>query len=105
MRTRFTDREVRVVAEIICRLKMDDGFWLNEDEETGEDYFYDREIDERMTLEEGLRILCEAIAYPLVHERLGYEESKTFVNLLREFEIGDELYYDWLMDEDENKQR
>ena len=105
MRTRFTNREVRVVAEIIYKLKMDDSFWLNEDMEIGEDYFYDRETDERMTLEEGLRILYEAIAYPLVHERIGYGDSKTFVNLLREFEIGDELYYDWLMDEDENKQR
>ncbi len=51
------------------------------------DYIWDNENQKRIGLRQGLIEIVSAIAYPLSHYGITYEEAKAFKNLLSDLDI------------------
>lgn len=90
-RTALTDKEWNVVSKYTRKLNVDGEFDI-----TINDVWYDYEECTEHSLKEGLEWLYDAIAYPCSHDGLTGEETETFINLLKEFDIGNEEDLAWL---------
>ena len=100
-RTKLTDSEWNAISTLTANSHLDDGFdvWRKRN---GDDCFKDFEDGRLKSLQGGLGLLEESIAYPLKHEGLDDNEANALVNLFKEFKIGDNDWYDWLLsNEDE----
>ena len=79
----LTDTEFNLVLRYTSAIKLDDSLDLASDEQN--DYFYDFENDEKLSLEEGFSIIAEGIAYPFEHEGFNKEEGDTLEALIKKF--------------------
>ena len=98
-RTKLSDLEWNSIQDLTRNTHLDKGFdvWQHRN---GEDCFKDFEDNRLKPLRWGLKLLYESIAYPLKHENLTKEQSNALVELFKEFKIGNEDWYAWLLSED-----
>lgn len=101
-RKELTQSEIEAVISLTASMKIDDSFDLWEATD-GTDWFMDFESNSRMPLRKGLLILNEAIAYPLSHENLTPDQCETIVNLFKEFKVGNNDWYEWLLKKEEEE--
>ena len=91
----LTDTEWNAISTLTMHTKLDTCFDVCRTR-NGDDAFKDFEEDKIISLHEGLELLYEGLAYPLVHERLEKNEIDAIVSLFKEFDIGDADGYAWL---------
>ena len=95
-RKRLSDAEFNAISTLTMHTKLDSSFDVYE-KKNGDDVFKDYDEDRFMSLHQGLILLYDSIAYPLKHERMTEEESKIIVNVFRDFGVGTEEGYEWLL--------
>lgn len=98
---KLSNDEWNAISRLTLLNKLDDSFDIQYDDD--HDFFYDFEEDEELTLEDGLELLQDALAYPLGYVGLSDKEAQDVVNVFRRFGIGDEKWYDWLLSKDVNE--
>lgn len=96
MREQLSDMEFNAILHLTRSTHLDDAFdvWTLDDETDG---FIDIETGETVDLKTGLEWLYDGIAYPLSHENITTDEALLIVDLMEEFDIGDENYRKWLL--------
>lgn len=92
-RTALTDKEWNLISKYTRKLKVDSEFDI-----TINDVWIDYETNRYYSIKEGLEWLYDAIAYPCRHDGLTGEETEMFIDLLKEFDIGNEEDLAWLRD-------
>lgn len=99
-RTKLTDLEWNAISELTRKSHLDESFdvWQRKN---GDDCFKDFEDGRLKSLRWGLELVQEAIAYPLKHEGLSLEMSNALIDLFKEFNIGDEEWYKWLLSDED----
>jgi hypothetical protein len=100
----LTDLEWNAISNLTSETHLDQSFDVYQTK-GGKDCFYDYEEDHPISLKDGLELLYEAMAYPLAEENLTKEEANAVVDLFREFKIGDEETYKWLLKDEPEKNR
>ncbi len=100
MKRKLTDAEFKTISILTSETHLNSVFDITADENNN-DCFYDFEEDRYLSLEEGLNLLYEALAYPMVHDGLNSWQAQLVVDLFREFGIGNEDAYNWLLGPDE----
>ncbi len=98
MRKRLTDNEFNAVSTLTYNTHLDEVFDIGR-RPNGDDGFYDYESCRWMSLKHGFNELYDAIAYPFSDDGLNKEEGNLIINLFKEFKVGDEEGYKWLMEE------
>lgn len=100
MRTKLTVIEFNAIQQLTSSSHLDESFdvWQRRN---GDDCFKDFDDGRLKSLHWGLSLLNESIAYPLSHEGLDEEQSKALVELFKEFKVGDDEWYEWLLSDDE----
>lgn len=100
-RTKLTDTEWNAISHLTRSSHLDESFDVYQ-KRNGDDCFKDMQDGRLKSLNWGLSLLEECIAYPLKHEGLNDNEANALVNLFKEFKIGNDDWCNWLLsDEDE----
>lgn len=100
-RTKFTTDEWNAILHLTEATHLDESFDAYT-KKNGEDCFKDFDSNGRLkSIPWGLKMLYEGIAYPPKHDGLSDAECRTLVNLFKEFKIGNDSWYEWLLSEDE----
>lgn len=102
-RKSLTNLEFDAISTLTMHSKLDNSFDVYENT-NGTDCFYDYDEDRAISLHQGLELLYEAIAYPLSHEGLTVSQSEALVKLFKEFKVGDNDWYEWLLKEEEEEE-
>ena len=99
-RTKLTDLEWNAIQKLTRKSHLDESFdvWQRKN---GDDCFKDFEDGRLKSLHWGLELLYECIAYPFKHEELDDEMSNALVELFKEFKIGNEHWYIWLLSDED----
>lgn len=83
--SRLTDDEYNVLQKISSKTHMDEWFWLDEAED-GSDFVRNLDDESKMTLFDGISLLCEGIvSYELCD--LTNDEISAFEGLLTKLQI------------------
>ena len=99
-RKTLTDLEFNAISTLTMHSKLDNSFDVYE-KKNGTDCFYDYDEDRMISLHQGLELLYEGIAYPLSHEGLTIEQAEALMKLFKEFKIGNEDWYQWLLSDEQ----
>lgn len=82
-RKMLTDEEYNAISHYTHNTQIDDVFDIFGTIQD-EDFFIDYEENELINLEEGLAILADMSAYPLIHD-VSLKNAKLIHNLMKEF--------------------
>ena len=99
-RTKLTDIEYNAITKLTMNLHLDENFDVCQCS-NGDDCFKDFEDGRLKSLHWGLELLYEGIAYPLKHEYLDNEMCNALAGLFKEFNVGNEEWYKWLLSEED----
>ena len=99
-RKKLTDKEWNALLKLTSNTHLDESFDAYT-KRNGEDAFKDYEDGRIKSLHWGLVQLYECIAYPFKHDGMNEDESKTLVELFKEFKIGNEHWHNWLLSDGE----
>ena len=99
-RKTLTDLEFNAIGTLTMHSKFDNSFDVY-GKEDGTDCFYDYDEDCLISLYKGLELLHAGIAYPLSHEGLTDKQAEALVKLFKEFNIGNEDWYKWLLSDEQ----
>lgn len=100
-RKRLTNEEFNAISHWTAETKMDMSIDIDEVSET-EDGFFDFDEQKFISLQEGLKIVEDAIVYTFKHEGLTKREGELIANLLVEFEVCTPEEIEWALSEEED---
>ena len=95
-KVKLTENEFNIVSRLMHCLKVDSYLAITEDR-YGNDVMFDFDDNCTMSLKDGLEIVYEAIAYPLIHEGLSRSEGGIMVNLFARLGVTEKNKAAWLL--------